>query len=287
MNTRKNTILTLGLILFGLAAWPALASIDTTVSVWATAAPAIDGTPDDWAGVPRGLDKTTQVEYAFRNDAENLYVLCMFKDPKSLSTIKTTGLTIYFNTRGNTDKERGITFVQRTVGAEALIATLEKQGQTLTDERKQELRSRQTYMLYDSSVVDGKGNVLGPAVGSGQSLPPVFRVGRNGQEMAYELRIPLGKREDHPAAIGTAPGQKLMVEFEWGGLTKEMRQAMASRVGESGSRATEEAGAFDSDSINDGRDENSAPSSSLASMLRAPKRHSFWVGLTLASPGSN
>lgn len=287
MNNRNNLIFTLGLVLLGLVVQPSLAKVDTASSVWVSTAPTIDGNPDDWAGAPRGLDKSTQVEYAFRNDAENLYVLILFKDPKFLSSIKATGLTIYFNTQGNKDKERGVNFVQKTVGPDVLIATLEKQGQVLTEERKQELRSRKSYMLFDSSVVDGKGNVLGPGVGSGKSLPPVFRVAQKDKETAYEFRIPLGKREDHPAGIGTAPGQKLMVEFEWGGMTKEMREARASQVGEQGSQATQEGRSFDISSEYEGDENMNEPQSSLSSMLRGPKRHSFWLDLTLASTGSN
>jgi hypothetical protein len=242
MNTRQTILMVLivmGTLIFGLTSLSAISKEETAMSGWAAAAPAIDGQADDWAGVPRGLDKSTRVEYAFRNDAENLYGLCVFKDPKFLSTIKATGLIVYFDTSGKREKERGIRFIQKTVGADELLATLEKQGQVLTEERKQESRAQSSYFLFDCSVVDGQGNILGPAVGTGASLPPVFRLGRSGQEMVYEFRVPLGKRQDHPAGIGTAPGQSLQVEFEWGGLTKEMRQAMASQVGERGSKAME------------------------------------------------
>jgi hypothetical protein len=286
MNARHCTMFALGSVLVGLALQPSLAKVDTFSSVWANAAPVIDGRPDDWQGVPRGLDKSTQVEYAFRNDSANLYLLFVFKDPKFLGTIRATGLSVYFNTRGDKDKDRGVNFVQKMVGPEVLIAMLEKQGQALSDERKQELRSRPSYLLYDSNVVDGKGNVLGPAVGTGKSLPPVFRVAQKGSETAYEVRLPLGKREDHPAGIGTSPGQRLMVEFEWSGLTKEMREAMASQIGERGSQATEAERPFDVSPTLTEQPTNE-PQASLSSMLRAPKRHAFWVDVTLALPGSN
>lgn len=284
MKSPRCAFLALALVLVCLGFRAGWAKDAPVPSAWAAAAPTIDGIPDDWAGVPRGLDKKTEVEYAFRNDADNLYVLVVFKDPKFLSTINVTGLTLYFNTKGGTDRERGINLRRRTVNGDGLIATLEKQGQVLTEERKQELRQKKEYILYDTDVVDGKGDVLGPAVGSGQSLPPVWRLGRNGQESAFEVRIPLSKREEHPGAIGTAPGQNLWVELEWGGLTKEMRAAKAAQVGERSTRATEGAADFDIQGGGDysGRSEGGEPQSSLASMLRGPKKHSFAVEIKLA-----
>ncbi len=287
MISRKILLIGLGLALVGAAFLPARAKDTVATSAWAAAAPKIDGTPEDWAGVPRGLDKSTKVEYAFRNDAQDLYILVEFKDPKFQSSLRTTGLSLYFSTDGSKGKERGVVFMQRMVNADQLIAILEKQGQTFTEDRKKELRNQKEYLFYDTEVVDGKGNALGPAVGTGQSLPPVFRVGRNGAEIAFEIRLPLTKRENHPGAIGIAPGQKLMVEFEWGGLTKAMKERMAAQVGDRGAKASEGQADFDIQGDYSGRSEGGAPQSSLASMLRGPKKHSFWVDVTLASGSGN
>ncbi len=285
--TRKALFLGIGLALIGLTCLPAWSKDAVATSAWAASVPKIDGVPDDWAGVPRNLDKSTKVEYAFRNDAENLYILFEFKDPKFQSSIRQTGLTVYFSPNGSKDKERGIVLMQMMLNADQLIAVLEKQGQTFTEERKKELHNQKEYLFYDAEVVDGKGSILGPAVGTGQSLPPVFRVGRNGQEIAFEIRLPLAKREDHPGAIGTAPGQNLMVEFEWGGMTQAMRERRAAEVGDQGARASEGAAEFDVEADPSGRNEGGAPQSSLASMLRGPKKHSFRVNVTLASSSGN
>ena len=284
---RKTLFVGVGLALIGLTCLPAFAKDAVATSAWAASAPSIDGVPEDWAGVPRSLDKSTQVEYAFRNDAENLYILLEFKDPKYQSSLRQTGLTIFFGPNGSKDKERGVVLMQMMLNPDQLIAILEKQGQTFTEERKKELHNQKEYLFYDTEVVDGKGNFLGPAVGTGKSLPPVFRVGRNGQEIAFEIRLPLAKREDHPGAIGAAPGQNLMVEFEWGGMTKAMRERRAAEVGDQGARASEGAADFEIQGDYSGRREGSAPQSSLAGMLRGPKKHSFWVNVSLASGSGN
>jgi hypothetical protein len=281
--TKKLLAGMLGFVLVSLLAGTALAKDESAVSVWVADAPKVDGQADDWAGIARFVDGASKVEYAFRNDADNLYILFVFKDPKAMSSISVTGMTIYFSPEGKKDKSRGINFNRKVVNADQLIAFMEKQGQTLTEARKTELRAKNEYFLFDSSLVDGDGKVVAPAVGGGQSLPPVFRLGRSGQDVVYELRVPLSKREDHPAAIGTSAGEAIKVGFEWGGMTKEMRAAMAARIGDQGVQARSGGGSIDSNNLAEGREDNSEGGGSLASMLRGPKKHSFWVDLTLAA----
>jgi hypothetical protein len=284
--TKKMFVWTLGVVLCSLLAGTALAKDDTSVSIWASDTPKVDGLADDWMGISRSVDSGTKVEYAFRNDADNLYILFVFKDPKTMSTISLTGLTLYFSPEGKKDKNRGINFSRKVVNADQLIAFMEKQGQTLTEERKQELRAKNEYFLFDCSLVDSEGKVFAPAVGGGQSLPPVFRLARSGQDVVYEFRLPMSKREEHPAAIGTSPGQAIKVGFEWGGLTQEMRAAMAARIGDQGAQARQGSGSFDGSYVAEGREDNRDSGASLASMLHGPKKHSFWVDLTLAASES-
>lgn len=284
MNAKKITIFCLGVILFGFLSRPARAADDPTNSVWAAEPPKLDGLIDDWAGVPRGLDKGLSVEYAFRNDDQNLFVLLVFKNPKLLSTIGQTGVTLYFSPEGKKDKSRGIRFIQKAVNADELIAVLEREGKELTDERKQQLRAKSAYVLYDSSIVDDKDRVLGPASGSGPSIPPGFRPGRSGGDVVYEFRLPLVKSTDHPAGIGAAPGQSLKAGVSWGGMTKEMRDAQIAGLSAQGVKATDSGGdlslpQFDGEGSTSGRG-----TPSLEALLRGPKRHTFWTDVILAAP---
>ena len=66
-------------------------------SHWVSSPVRIDGSTNDWAENDLAGEKKVKVDYAFKNDAENLYVLFMFRDPKYLSSISATGLTIWFN----------------------------------------------------------------------------------------------------------------------------------------------------------------------------------------------
>jgi len=284
MIKRSMPVWAICILWCGLLSGPALAKDEQVTGAWAASAPKVDGQAEDWAGLSRSVDKSSQVEYAVCNDGENLYVLLVFKNPRSLSSIELTGITLFFSPEGKRDKDRGVRFIRRDVDADQLIAALEKQGQPLTEERKQELRTRKQYRLYDSYIVDGDGKTIAQAVGSGRSLPPVFRVGREGGAVVYEFRLPLSGREDHPAAIGTAPGRALKVGFEWGGMTPELRAQMASQVGSQATQAVNDSDSFDENYMAGGGNEIRGSSGSLASMLRGPKKHAFWVDLTLSMP---
>ena len=281
MNAKKVFWLCLGALLAGGLSLAAPAA-DEVSSVWTADPPKIDGQLDDWANIAWSREKSLGVEYAFRNNDQNLYLVLVFKNPKFLSTISQTGIVLYFSPEGKKDKSRGIRFIQRTVTAEELIAVMEKDGKTLTDERKQQLRAKANYILYDSSMVDDEDKVLGPAVGSGDSLPPVFRLGRSGSDTVYEFRVPLFKSGEHPGGIGISLGQSLKAGFYWGGMTKEMREAQIARLSSQGVKAGQGSKDVGGDTT-EGYEEASPRSQSLEAMLHGPKRYGFWTDVVLAT----
>ena len=67
-------------------------------SNWVVFPLTIDGSYDEWGDDALNFEKKVGVNYAFRNDAENLFILFIFKDPKYLSSISATGMTLWFNT---------------------------------------------------------------------------------------------------------------------------------------------------------------------------------------------
>ena len=92
-------------------------------------------------------EKKVKIDYAFKNDAENLYVLFIFKDPKYLSNIEDTGITLWFNADGKKKKRYGIKFVERQITADKYISLLEKKQGQISEERKKEIRSNSSYFL--------------------------------------------------------------------------------------------------------------------------------------------
>lgn len=285
MNLRKRVGKVLGMSFLLVSLATVQAKDAQVVSRWVASPPKLDGLSDDWPSEMMNFEKSVSVDYAFRNDGQNLYILFVFKDPKFLSSIEATGLSIYANTLNKKNKDVGLRFLKKVVTPDELIATMEAKGTPLSEERKEEIRKNKQYVLFEADVINKKEEIVSPAAATEDVEPPAFRSMRQGKFVVYEFRIPLAAKNLHPAGIGAQPGQTLKIGFEWGGMTKEMREAMAARLGAEGTRA----GAMDSGWGETGRGEEEGmpaggSSPSLARMRMGPKKYSFWVDVKLAQP---
>jgi hypothetical protein len=257
-------------------AWAA----DTVVeSRWASEPLRVDGIATEWIQTVMSQQKNLSIEYAFKNDARNLYGVFLFKDPGYLSSIEMTGITLYFGPAGKKQKDFGVRFLRKNATADELIGMLEKQGQALTEEKKTEIKAKPMYFLFETDAVNKKGDTIPPPETQGNADPPVFRIAR-GQDgsMVYEFRVPLASRDVHPAGVGSRPGESIKLGFEWGGMTKEMRAAMMGRgdMPDQSRVSTEDARGERAEN------ESAGSSPSLARSAQGPKQYSFWVDLKLA-----
>lgn len=228
----------------------------------------IDGSPEDWKDLPMNLEKKVDVDYAFQNDGETLFILFVFKDPQFVSSIDATGMTVWFNTEGKQKRDYGITFLRMRISADFYISYLEKQQGPLTEAEKQKIRANPFYNFNSAEVINKRKDESAEPSESGQAPPAVFRADKKGQMLVYEFAVPLARAAEDAPGIGTEAGQVVKVGFEWGGLTDEMRKKMLDRqVGrEEGARLSE---------IDSGGRVGGTGSS-------APKKYSFWADVQLA-----
>jgi hypothetical protein len=272
----KKTRLLSGLLMISvvLLFFPVVLPAENAVqSKWTSSPLRVDGLNEEWPEDSMNFKKSVAVEYAFRNDDRNLYVLFIFKDPKFLSSIDTTGITLYFNTLGKKSKDYGVKFVKKMVNGDQLIAHMESQGFTLTEEKKQEIKAKPQYVLFDAAAVNKKGEEILPTEAHQGIDLPGFMIMTQQNLVAYEFRIPLASRELHPAGIGADPGKEIIVGFEWGGMTKEMKEKMQRGRGP-GAVST---GADLSTERPTGTYQEQAPTGPTG-----PKKYSFWVDVKLA-----
>jgi len=253
-------------------------------AIWAPEPVNIDGNNNDWTEVALNTEKNLAIDYAFRHDGRNLYILFIFNDPKFLSTINNTGLTIYFSPATKKSKDFGLRFTRKNVTGEELIALMEKQKIELTEEQKAKLREnpKARYLFYEAIVVGKKGEIYPPHDQEGVA-PPAFRVGRSGKSIIYEFRVPLAPQSTYVAGIGFQPGQDLRVGFEWGGMTQEMRKAMMARMAEQGTQARATETSLER-TISGEEDEGGLAMGGGGGVpLRStPKKYSFWVDLKIS-----
>jgi len=267
------------LLVAGLGLLPAALGAAVVESRWAAEPVRIDGRASDWGEAVMSPQKNLGVDLAFRNDASNLYVLVVFKEPRYLSSMEFTGITVYFSPAGKKQKDFGIRFLRKNATPDELISRLEKQGQALTEEKKAEIKAKPIYYLFDAEVVNKKGEVISPPVASGETEPPAFRLSKSPEGfLVYELRAPLAQRDVYPAGVGSGPGQLIRLGFEWGGMTPEIRAAMMGR-----GQMPDQSQVSGEDARGErAENEDAGSSPSLARTAQGPKQYSFWIDLKLA-----
>jgi hypothetical protein len=242
-------------------------------SRWQKSPLKIDGDISDWLAPTFHTEKAIRVDYAFGNDGENLYLIFIFKDRKYLSSLAQTGFTIWFNDQGRKKKQLGLRFEKKMLRSAELIAWMEKKNGPLDEEKKKEILARPAYAISQFVAVNGDNDDLGDQVFRQPPLPEFATLSASGQ-LAFEFSIPIGPGN----GLNLAPGKTVLVGFEWGGATKEMRRELLQRGGYEGGDGGGMPESPDLDPEGMGRRESDGLPS-----LRGPKHYIFWYELTLAA----
>lgn len=285
---RISSIILLAFVTVVLAA-SGFAKDEPVDSQWTSVPASIDGMNTEWGNAKINAQKKIKVEYAFMNGQENLFILFVFKDPKYLSSISWTGLTVWLSPQGKKDKNLGIRFVKKQISADDYIAILEKQvGQTMPDEKKEQIRQNPTYILFEEELINKKAADYSEDAERPKYKSAVFRSNVLQNTVLYEFAISLPKLAEIAPEIGAEPGTNFNVNFEWGGASKEYKEALASglaqrdmsaNAGRATGNLTSERGASERiGSIESDR-------SDLARMrrqLQKVKKYDFWINLKLA-----
>jgi hypothetical protein len=266
---------------------PGFSEEKVVASQWAAAPVNIDGQDSDWDPQALNIEKKFGVDYAFRNDAENLYVLVTFNDPRYLSSISLTGMTIWFNPETQKKKDYGIRFMSRPISADQYIAILEEKAGAVSEAQKAQIRKNDRYMYFDHELIDKKSKeALAKFTETQDSKIPVYRNIVQEKTVIYEFSVPLKRLAELSAEIGADPGKTIQLGFEWGGATPRIKEAAAAQIGAEGARARSEGatgGLTDERGASGGLGDLEHDTESLAAMRRRiPKQYSFWAAVKLA-----
>lgn len=186
-------------------------------SRWASSPVLVDGFAGEWQADAKSSPAGTPVDLAFRNDARNLYILLVFREPVALSTIGSTGLAVYRVAPKSGERLGGTRLFVRAVAADRFVELLERQGRRLSDRDKIEIRTQAFYPVFEALSIDGRGRILAePGLLAGED-PPGFKAGKTADIVTYEIRLPIGSWALAAGDASPVPGDPLSVEFEWGG----------------------------------------------------------------------
>jgi hypothetical protein len=241
-------------------------------SSWVVTPLNIDGSCSDWGEATFHHQKGVNADCAFKNDGDNLYIVFIFKDPSYMSTIKDTGMTIWFNLEGKKKKLYGINFLKKRVPSDTIISLLEQQRGSISEEEKDKIRANPFYFLHNVKVINKKAKSLPGESSAQEAEPAVFRSTTQKNGMVLEFLIPLDREAEKSPGVGIVPGKTVKVGFEWGGLTTEMKARRVAMSQNSGG---------DPMSASTARDRGTG-SSAIPRVSRRGKKYTFWVDVELA-----
>jgi len=253
-------------------------------SSWVATPVQIDGLNKEWNNDSLGYWKRADISYGFANNANDLYVLFIFKNPRFLSSIRHTGFTVWFNIQGKEAKAYGINFREKQITADQLIARMEKEQGPLQEAQKQKIKQQSpSYFVYTGDLVDKKGEIIVKAsLDETKELPAFRSMPVKGVGIIHEFKIPLVVLEQVSADYALEPGQSLKIGFEWGGFTKEVQDALAKEQADRNVAARERAAA--ADSVGQERRDGSEYDrfSTMAQLRNRARKYEFWTAVKLA-----
>jgi hypothetical protein len=214
---------TVFLVVAGLAIFVAAKTDKPVESVWTAAPVPVDGLLAGWPGTVLQSYRHFDLRFGFMNDDKNLYGVVAFDNPRYLTSLEFSGITLWIHP----DKDKrtyGLRFYQKMATADETIERIESQGTPLTQEQKARLRTRRRYRLYACDAVDGKGDLV-PRKPDAPAA--TCRFGRVEKSVVVALTVPLGLLAGPDVQSAWDAGKPFKVGFEWGGLNKDMKKQMA------------------------------------------------------------
>jgi hypothetical protein len=264
------------LLCFLILAFTGFSKDRTVASSWIKPNLKIDGSDGDWQREKLNSEKKVKVDYMFQNDTEGLCALFIFNDFEFLSSIQATGMTLWVSKGKDKEKVFGVNYKTQQMTADQLIKDLEKKEGPLTKQKKEQIKSKPSYVIFKSDMINEKGEILTSDVLREGITPPSFRFRQEKERFVHEFWIPFRVFENLSADQKIEPGDVIRIGFEWGGMTKEMKKMMMRQAG---SASTATGRLTTSDYPGDTR----TPVKKGGGLsVKKPKKYEFWVDVQLA-----
>lgn len=245
---------------------------DIVKSKWTNTPVRIDGKTDEWKDIQLKNYKKLQIDYGFKNDKTYLFITLKFNDFKYLSSLRTTGITLWLNSQKKKKKKFGINFIKTSIPSHNFIAMMEKKYGPMPENKKAEIKKRKYYNIFQNKIIKGKEEF---PINVKSKKVPAFNVAPAKRTLILEFQIPLERVKDQIAGIGASPGDEIMIGFVWGGMTKEMRAEMMRRRSLSSTRAS-------SGRPTSLTGERRKEGTRSAPPVRRQKKYSFWIPVKLS-----
>lgn len=182
----------------------------------------MDGSAEDWAGLPLEYSEEEGISFGVRNDDESIYFIFLSREERLVRKVHIGGMILWFDAAGGTKKEFGVRYWGNRSLMEDLRAESGFPGM-MTPEQRAMIGKRESEILDMITVIEGAEEI--PLPEDSPTGPQAASGCRDGI-FGYEFRIPIASDGSIPYAVAVSPGEMMSVCFELGGIDKGARERM-------------------------------------------------------------
>ena len=204
----KQSRMLFGSLIMSLAVLPRCVRYEVD-SRWPDRVITIDGSDADWENAKVYVEKAN-ISIGVLNDSEFLYVCMASMDRRIAAQIMRRGLTVWLDPKGGQNKTFGIHFPLGVQGRDGGPGNMDLEG------FKTEFDPSAMMVLETMTDLE----ILGPGKKDAVRMPTQDAMGIqvkasiDSGRIVYELKVPLGRSDKTPYAIGTGSGKNITIGLE-------------------------------------------------------------------------
>ena len=200
-------------------------------SKWQAQPIVIDGNATDWVSIPRFFNTESNVQYEFRNDANNLYVIIKATERATQMQLLRAGFSVRLKVKTSAPSKFGITFH----GIRNAIPPTRNNQVENSGILVEKTAMKPEIMSKDSAFLDGFQFAKG-VITSENNDPDGINFARNKgtrEQVLYELRIPLRELYGNDFVLAKISAVPIQLQV----VINELSQGEISKMrGKSGKR---------------------------------------------------
>jgi hypothetical protein len=196
----------------------------TINSNWTDTPLTIDGQNKDWDNLSQTYFKDEGVSLGLANNADNLYIIIQFRDPKILRSASKRGFTVWFDKTGGNNRDFGLRYICNPP-IDSTLMTSRMNGFNDPHSRKGPKQTSNRRVIEQIIVLhdpEKPGISVRPDGSQGVSA----KLDNNNGIYVYEFGIPLQASDSAFYAIGTGLATNISIGFEFGGMDRDKMEQM-------------------------------------------------------------
>ena len=199
-------------------------------SKWQTQSIVLDGDALDWATNPRFFNAESNVQYEFRNDARNLYLIIKSTNQATQLQLVKAGFVVRLKVKTSPPTKTSITF--QALKASPMPRMRNNQGER-NDVLLEKTVTTQDQMIKDSAILDGflftKGAIK--SENTDENAISFARYKGNKEQSIYEIRIPLRELFGNDFVLDNIKVTPLQLQVVINDLSQKALSSSQGRMG--------------------------------------------------------